>query len=187
MSATADVDFGRWLEIGTNLADLVAFFLVTIDLYGRERLEALAARLRSAGRPPFPDLLLHPRWELVRRHWHKYAIWCGMFIFLGLFCAAPVLIGGPMPDVDDHGHVVFIITRPLALLFPLFALLLPLAFIFTWLLFFWLLISAGKIAAWLFDLVGAKARLDGAMLMAGAFIYVIARVVSIAAAYLPAK
>ena len=187
MSATTEVDFGRCLEIATNLADLVAFFLVTIDLYGRERIEALAARLRSAGRPPFPDLLLHPRWALVRRDWHKYAILCGMFIFLGLFCAAPILIGGPMPDVDDKGHVVFIITRPLALLFPLLALLLPLVFIFAWLIFFWAIISAGKIVAWFFDLMGTKARLDGAMLMAGAFIYVIARFVSIAATFLPAK
>lgn len=35
------------VSLVSNVLDLVAFLLVTIDLYGRERLEAASARLRS--------------------------------------------------------------------------------------------------------------------------------------------
>jgi hypothetical protein len=39
--------FTRWPEILTNVLDGAAFLMVTIDLYGRQRLENLAAKMKE--------------------------------------------------------------------------------------------------------------------------------------------
>jgi hypothetical protein len=42
-----------------------------------------ANKLRTGSRPPFPDIVLYPHWELLRRDWYKYAVLIGLFALMG--------------------------------------------------------------------------------------------------------
>jgi len=109
-------------EIITNALDLAAFAMVTVDLYGRERLEALSERLRSTRNSPKRLFFLSKRtrlWalatvvyaidvvmEMTYNQTYKFKpvelVVTGIFLFL-LFWALPVML----PRIIKYLFVTF--------------------------------------------------------------------------------
>jgi hypothetical protein len=182
-----------------NFCDLCAFALVTPDLYGRDRLRALSERLRAA---PRPDLQLARFWErrfqLDPHRWRWATKRVGIInytmatlsvyamliaLVMGIFAGTYFGIrgGGVMDDAIPDGsaslehHVVIgVLSAVFWFGIAMFAFLLLTPALIVLGFVYW----AGKrIVGYVTEVVGSHVGVEGGMLVAGAGLYAMARLV----------
>jgi hypothetical protein len=174
-------------EIVTNLLDTAAFFMVTIDLYGRERLAALSDRLRNL---PLPRLdLMRPLRgsQTGQRFWAQ--VWSdkdsasapALFVrvLMVLVGCSPIYAAIYLFLQWRFGGGIGWADVANALFWAFVGMSAAVAFGGLLMAMFWAVWAFARIVGHLFHLIATHAKIDGAMLTFGAIVYVASRAFAI--------